>query len=177
MRNRPHLKTALLAAASLTAATAAVAHAAAAPPPPVAIEHMVTAADAAPERTAPAISGKSAGLAALAAAALAGLARFIGLGRIKSALAVGAAAAGEAASAGLAATQSAVKAVGRVIASPFRAVALFAGLAVVALAGVGLYDVEWAGGAVIGALFTAALILGVGKLRKMLVPARLGGSR
>lgn len=178
MKPSSRLKTAFLAAASFTAVSAAVVSAAEAPPmAPVAIGHAVTAVDMGKERAATVITVKNAGLAALGAAALAGLARFIGFARIKSAVAASAAAAGKAASASLAATASAAAAVGRAVASPFRFAALLAGLAIVALTGVGLYDIEWAGGLVFGAVLAATLIFAAGKLRKTLVSARLGRSR
>ncbi|MEK7265173.1 MAG: hypothetical protein AAB227_03645, partial [Pseudomonadota bacterium] len=125
MKNLSRFKTAMLAAASFTALSAAVVSAAdAAPQTPATIEHAVTMADTAPERAAPAVTVKNASLAALGAAALAALARLIGFGRLKSALAVGAAAAGKAATASLAATGSAAKAALRAVGAPFRFMAL-----------------------------------------------------
>lgn len=174
MKTSPRLKTALLAAVSLTAASAAVAHAAGAPPyEPIAIEHAVQAADHDSDRTGPSVIAKRVGIAAAAVAALAGLARLIGFRRITAAAAATAALAGKAASAGLAVTASAAKTVAKAVASPFRFALMVTGLALFALTGVGFYDLEWEVGLIVGALFAALVILGAGRLRKTLAPARV----
>lgn len=177
MKTSSRLKTALLAAVSLTAASAAVAHAAAPPFEPAAIEHAVQAADYDADRAGPAVIAKKVGIAAVAAAAFAGLARLIGFRRIKAAAGATAAVAGKAISAGLAATASAAKTVAKAVASPFRFALVMTGLALFALAGVGFYDFEWEGGLVVGALFAALVVLGAGRLRKTLTPAPAGGHR
>lgn len=172
MKTSPRLKTALLAAASLTVAVAAVTPAGAVAAPPAAIEHVVVAVDNGHEKSAPAITARTAGFAALGAAALAGLARLIGLRRLKAAAAAGAAVATKAAAAGFAITASAAGAVGRAVASPLRAAALLTGLGALALAGVGLYDVEWVGGLAVGALLAAMIAAGAGKFRRAAVKSR-----
>lgn len=172
MKTSACLKTALLAAASLTAATAATAYAAdRAPTEPVAIEHAIIAVDhGEADKVAPASAVRGWALGAAAAAALAAIARLIGFRKI-------AAAAKAAGPAAVAAGGAAVKAVGRAIASPIRFVLLMAGLGVFALTGVGLYDVEWAGGLVAGVLVATTFVLGMRKLRKSLVPSRIRLSR
>lgn len=164
-------KAALLAAASLAAASAvlAVADARAAPFEPVAIEHAAISLDHDADRVSSPNSIQKAGLAALATAALAGLMRLIGFGRIKKAAQVSMEAAGNAAAAGISATANAAKAVVRAAASPFRFMAALAGFAIIALFGAGLYDVEWAGGLVFGALIATTALLGARRARKALV--------
>lgn len=164
MESSSRLKAALLAAISLTAASVAVAHAAdAVPVEPVAIEHAVQSADHDQDRASPAVIAQKVGLAAALAAGLAGLARLIGFRRLKKVAAATAVAAAKVASAGAAATATAVKAVGKAVASPFRYLMLLASLAVAALAGVGLYDVEWAGGLIFGAALATTAMLGARK--------------
>lgn len=173
MRSSLRLKTALLAAASLTAASVAVAHAAdAAPVEPVAIEHAVQSADHDQDRASPTVIAQKVGLAAALTAGLAGLARLIGFRRLKKVAAATAVAAGKAASAGVAATATAAKAVAKAVASPFRYVLLLASLAAAALAGVGLYDVEWAGGLVFGALLATTIMVGARKALVLLTVRR-----
>lgn len=166
MNSPSRLKTALLAAASLTAASAVVAGAHSAPMEPVATEHAVIAADHDSERAPPAITAQKAGLAALATAALAGLAHLVGFGRIKKAAQKTMDAAGAAAAVGLNATVTAAKTVARAAASPFRFMAMLAGLAIIALTGVELFDFEWAGGLLFGALIATTVILGARRARK-----------
>ncbi len=173
MKTSSHLKTALLAAASLTAASVAVAHAAGAPPAaPVAIEHAVQAADHDQDRASPAIIAQKAGLTAALAAGLAGLARLIGFRRLKRAAVATAAVAGKAAAAGAVATATAAKAVAKAVASPFRYIPLLVSLAAAALAGIGLYDVEWAGGLVFGALLATLIMLGARRALALLAVRR-----
>ena len=161
------LKTALLAAASLTAASIAVAQASdAAPIEPVAIEHAVHVADHEADRAGPDVTAKKLGIAALGAAAIAGFARLIGWRRVKAAAAATTRFAGEAASAGVAATAAAARAVGRAVGSPIRFALFFASLGLFALTGVGLYDVEWMGGIVVGAIGAASLLIGAREARK-----------
>jgi hypothetical protein len=172
MKTSSRLKTALLAAASLTAAMAATAHAAdRAPIEPVAIEHAIIAADQGEvDKAAPAPAVRGWALAGAAAAALAAIARLIGFKKI-------AAAAKAAGPATVAAGAAAVKAVGRAVASPVRFVLLMAGLGVFALTGVGLYDIEWAGGLVAGVLVATTFFIGMRKLRNSLVPSPIRRSR
>lgn len=175
MKSTLRIRAALLAAASLTAATAAVARAdEAAPIEPVATERLVTATGHDAERPNRAGAIQKLGLAALAAAALA---RLIGFRRIRAVAAKTVEMAGTAASAGVAAAASAARMVGRAISSPLRFAALFGGVALVALTGVGLYDVEWAGGLFFGALFATTIFWGVLRartvFRRMLPPSPL----
>lgn len=175
------LKTALLAAASLTAATVAIAHQGdAAPYEPVAIEHAAASVDHDADRDVnqggvPAAAGKI-GIAAAAAAVFAGLLRLIGLDRLKAAVSAAANGLVEAARAGVAVTAAASKAVIRAASSPLRFVAMIAGLSAIGFAGIGFYDLEWAGGLVVGAAAASLIFLGAGRLRKQLAPARLPAS-
>ncbi len=175
---KPHLrlKTALLAAASLTAAGMAVAHAAErAPMEPVRIEYAVNVADHGEERiAAEAHPAKHWAIAGAAAAALAALARLIGFKKINAAIDAAAPVIGRAANAAVRASGSAVRAIAAAAASPFRFALLMGGLALVALTGVGFYDVEWAGGLAVGAVFTGSFFLGARRFRKVLTirPAR-----
>jgi hypothetical protein len=179
MNSPSRLKTALFAAASLTAATAAMAaaDARAAPMEPVAVEHAVVAADHDADRVSSPIGAKRAGLAALATAALAGLARLVGFRRIRKAAEKTLETAGNAAAAGIAATSAAARTVARAVASPIRFIAALTLFAIIALVGVGLYDVEWAGGLVVGALTAATVLLGARRARKAFAGSRPGALR
>lgn len=165
MKTSSRIKTALLAAVSLTAASVAVAHAAnPAPVEPVTIEHAVQSADQdalnATERPG-AVKGWA--LGGLLAAALAGIARLIGFRKIGAAATSTARVAGDAA-----------KAVVRAASSPLRFVLLIAGLALVAFAGVGFYDLEWTAGLILGAFIAATVLLGARRMQKSLA---IGQSR
>jgi len=167
------LKTALLAAASLAAASAATVNAAEmSAAPPVSIEHAASVGDEA-QVAAPTALARKLGIAAFAGAAFAGLARLIGFGRIKSAAAAAGRVASDAAAAGFSATAAAARSVGRALASPLRFTAVMAGLGFFALAGIGLYDIEWAGGLATGAAIVAIGFWGAGRIRRTLTPAPL----
>lgn len=167
------MKIALFAAASITAAVAASAHAAPLTPiEPTVIEQAAVAVDQDTENAAPAVAVKRIGFAAAATAALAGLFRVLGIKRIKAASAATAAAAGRAATASVKFAASAGKAVVHAAASPFRFAAILGGIGVISLAGVGIYDVEWAGGLVFGALMATAVIIGARRARRAFVVDR-----
>lgn len=173
MKTSPRLKTVFLAAASLAAASVAAAHAAAAPASaPAAIEHAVGTAEKDSELAAPVITARKVGVAAAAAIALAGLARLIGFRRIKAAAAAAAATAGRSASMAIRATGAAAGAAMRAASSPLRFTLMVAGLTLVAFAGIGFYDVEWAAGLVFGAFFAASVILGARRARRSLANGR-----
>ena len=170
MKTSVRLKTALLAAASLTAA-ATVAHAADGPPTePVATEHVLQLSDHNADKTAtPGGSVKAWTIAGIAAAALTSLARLIGFRKIAAATHRGAEAV-------IDLSARAARVVARAVSSPFRFATLTIGLGVFALAGLGLYDVEWAGGLIAGLLIAASVILRARSVRKSFsrdpVPAR-----
>lgn len=170
-------KAAMLAAVSVIAATAALSPAGASDmdmagyPSIVTVESPQTlahAADhAADEKPA---SVKKWALITAAAGALAGLVRLIGARRVaeivtESAVKTARAAAG--------AASGAARAVGRAVSSPLRYLAVLFGLALFALTGAGLYDVEWIGGLVSGAALVAAGLYGMWKTRRALAPARV----
>lgn len=173
MKTSPRLKSVLFAAASLAAVTVAGGNVAAdaAPAAPFAIEQAYQVADHDEAQAGPSLTAKKIGIAAAAAAALAGLARLIGFRRIKAAAVQTAKAAAQVATFSLAATKVAAHAVLRAAASPFRFAMLIAGLAFVAFTGIGFYDVEWAAGLVFGALFAGTALLGFSKVRRALAPA------
>ena len=160
------LKTAFLAAASLTSAAVATAPAVAAPIEPVAIVHAVAAADHDAERTAPAVTLKRVGFGAAALAALMGLVRLVGVRRLKAAATATAQATMQATGRAVSAGAAAAKEVARAVSSPFRFLLLVAGVGIFALTGVGLYDVEWAGGLVVGAALAALAMIGAQRTRK-----------
>lgn len=162
------MKTAFLAAASLTAASMAIAPAIAATPmEPVAIEHVIVAPDHEAERAGPAINARGIGIAAAALAALAGLVRLVGLRRLKSAAIAAATASGKVVAAGADATVAVVKTAARAVSSPLRFLLLMAGLGLFALTGLGLYDIEWAGGLIVGAAMTGLALLGAARTKKV----------
>lgn len=128
---------------------------------PVAVDHH-------DEQTA--LGAKKAGLWAAAIASLAGIAGLLGPRKLFSAVSKGA---GRAASVAVKAGAGAAKAVGRAAASPLRFAALIAGLSLFAMTGVGLYDIEWIGGMIIGASLMGVGAFGVMKTRKALSPVRV----
>lgn len=165
MTRRNSLRFALLAATALAATAPAVVHAAPATLEAVApVEH---AADEA-QVSAPSKTARNLGIAAIAAA----LVSLIGGRRIGNLLKRAAPAAASAARAVAAAPIVAAKAVGRAAASPVRFAVIFGSLGFFALAGVGLYDVEWAGGLVAGALIATLLFGGAGRARRAFAKAR-----
>lgn len=169
MKTSSRLKAALLAGAALTMATT-VSHAADRPPiEPARIEHAATLADhGGDEAAAPSSPARKWAIAGFAAAALAGVARLIGWRRIRAAAQAAGPAVANAAKAVASGTSELVRAVGSAIISPIRLAVLAAGLALVALTGIGLYDIEWAAGLVFGALVTLSVMIGAGKARKAL---------
>lgn len=165
MTNRNSVKYALLAATALAAAVPAAVYAAA---PTETVAPVAHAADDV-EAAAPGNLARNAGIAALATAFLAGL---FGAKRIRAFLRRAAPVAAGAARAVAAAPVAAARAVGRAAASPFRFALIFGSLGVFALTGVGLYDVEWAGGLVAGALMAALIFGGAGQMRRAFAKAR-----
>ena len=168
---------ALLDAASMIAASAALSPAGATDMDPAAYPAIVAVET--PQSLAHAgdhagdekpMGAKKWALIAAAVGALAGLVRLIGARRVaeivtESAVKTARVAAGAAA--------GTVRVVGRTLSSPLRYLAVLFGLALFALTGVGLYDVEWIAGLVSGAAVTAAGLYGMWKTRRALVPARV----
>ncbi len=171
-------KAAMMAAVSVIAASAALSPAgasdfdAAASPATVAVEAPVAhAADhvdqaAQDQKTSP----KKWALLAAAAASLAGLVRLIGARRVGEIVTESAVRTARAAATG---ASVAVKAVGRAVASPFRFLAVLFGLALFALTGAGLYDVEWIAGLLSGAALAGAGLFGLWKTKRALRPVRV----
>jgi hypothetical protein len=150
------LKLAFLAASALAAATPAALHAA-----PTIESSRVSQAIHSEEPALQAPTARLAGLAAVAAA----IAAFIGRRRLASWLRKAAPAVKTAAGAVVAAPVVAARVVGRAVASPLRSLAFFAGVGLFALAGLGLYDVEWAGGLAAG-LVLAIAFAGVRRVKR-----------
>jgi len=171
----------MLAAASVLAAAAALTPAGArdfdpaAHPATYAVEtqSIAHAADHADEQAAPGAAKKWALLAA-AAGVLAALVKLIGARRVAEVVSEGAVRTARAAATG---AVVAVRAVGRAAASPLRTPAIIFGLGLFALAGVGLYDVEWIGGLVAGAALTGVLAWSLWKMRLALRPLRVKARR
>ena len=112
-------------------------------------------------------------LIAAAAALAAGLVKLIGARKVARAVSDGA---GVAARATASAASGAAKTVGRAVSSPLRGLLMIAGLGMVALFGVGLYDVEWLGGLIVGALMAGAGALGLRKAARILRPVKAKGN-
>jgi hypothetical protein len=168
MTSLSRFKLALLSAASLTAATAG--HAAASPfTPPAPIEH---AADAGYDNAQRASAADASLKAGLAAAALGVLFSLIGWKRVRAFLAAAAPAIKKAASAVSAASASAIRATVRAVGSPMRRLSIFIALVAFALTGLWLYDLEWAGGLLAGALIAAAIFLGARRIEKLVARLR-----
>ncbi|MEO1136248.1 MAG: hypothetical protein AAFW68_06505, partial [Pseudomonadota bacterium] len=106
-------------------------------------------------------------LLAAAAGALAGLVKLIGARRVADAISEGAVKTARAAGG---AANVAARAVGRTVSSPLRFLAVLFGLALFALTGAGLYDVEWILGLVSGAALAGVSLFGVLKTRKLFRP-------
>ncbi len=157
-------KTAMLAAGSLLASAAAMAPAHAADfdaaAYPAMVEASVTATGDQDDSQAMSPARRIAWIVA-AAGVLAGLIKLIGAKKIVRAARQTATKAAEV-------TGDVVKAAVRVVASPLRFGALIAGLALFALTGVGLYDIEWIGGLIAGAAIAGVSAYGLMKARMSL---------
>ncbi|WP_375204186.1 hypothetical protein [Hyphococcus sp.] len=177
MTNFKKMKAGLLAAVSVTAATVALSPAGASDfdpavtSPTVAVEAPVIAhaADHGDQEKTP-LSPKKWALLAVAASALAGIIKLIGARKVADAVAQGAV---KTARVAASTASGAARAVGRTVSSPLRFLAALLGLALFALAGIGLYDVEWIGGLVSGAALTGATLFGMWKTRLALKPVRV----
>lgn len=178
MKSVRNTRNALLAAASALAASAALhpasasdfdgaAHAAAA--------YEVQAADAGAVAATqtdekPAIGAKKWALIVAAAGALAALVKLIGAKRVAETVTAGAVSAARA----TARTASgAARIVGRTVSSPLKFLAVLFGLALFALTGIGLFDVEWIGGLLSGAALAGAGVYGFLKTRRIFQPAKV----
>ena len=173
MHRKINVKTALLAAVSLSAATFATSHAS------EAIGHvpapMVMAAD--PDSgQAPQAAGQSAvrlvGFAALGSAAVALMMRALGRERVAALVR----AMTPAAKAIAAAPAAAARALGRAASAPLRFAATFAGFAAIGFVGLSLYDLEWAGGVLVGGALVALVWAGAAGFSR-LVAARAKSTR
>jgi len=98
---------------------------------------------------------------------LAALVKLIGSNRVANMAAAAGPALRKSADALAAAPRAAAKAVGSAVASPLRFVFLVGGLAMIGFTGVGIYDLEWAGGLAVGAGLTALTWLGSSKLKNV----------
>lgn len=154
------VKSAMLAAASFAALGAATPAGAAAPLEPVTIEHAAPAPHADENaRKADQVAGRWL-FGAAAAAALAGFVRWFGWSRLAAALR-------KAGDVAMAAPAAAARFVGEAIKSPVRTLMIVGGLSLFALAGVGLYDVEWAAGLLTGAALTLAGVIGTRRIGQL----------
>lgn len=161
MKRRRSFKLALLAAAALAAGGA---HGAA-PVAAVAPASVNSASDEIVVRK-PGVPFRNVGVAAILAA---GLAAFLGIldwERLKRLLTTVAGAASQTAKAAANASVSAIKAVGRLAASPLKTALLVVGLVLIAMLGVDLLDIEWAAGLATGILLVGLLWFGSIKIRR-----------
>jgi hypothetical protein len=174
------LKPAMMAATALLAASAALAPAHAwaldAAAFPATVEAPITpdivhAADQTDQKASPLT--KRLGLIAVAGGVLAVLIKLIGPRKVMRAVKKSA---GQAAKVATAAAAGTAKAAGRVFRSPLRFLALTAGLVLFALTGIGLYDVEWIGGLIVGAALAGVAAYGMWKTRMALRPIRIKSS-
>jgi hypothetical protein len=174
------LRPAMMAATALLAASAALAPAHAwaldAAAFPATVETPITpdivhAADQTDQKASPLT--KRLGLIAVAGGVLAVLIKLIGPRKVMRAVKKSA---GQAAKVATAAAAGTAKAAGRVFRSPLRFLALTAGLVLFALTGIGLYDVEWIGGLIVGAALAGVAAYGMWKTRMALRPIRIKSS-
>ncbi len=170
-------KAAIMAAASVIAASAALSTAGAyemdpaAHPATVAVEApLAHAADHADKAENAKPGAKKWALLAAAASSLAGIIKLVGPRRVVKIVSEGATKTARAAATG---ASVAVKAVGRAVASPFRFIALLGGLALFALTGAGLYDVEWIIGLLTGAALAGMGLFGLWKTKRALAPVKV----
>jgi hypothetical protein len=170
MAKRTSFKFALLAATALAASGAGAAAAVA----PARTEILAPVEHAADE-AAPLPAAAKLGIAAVLAAAFVNL---VGLRRLHRLFVKAGPAAAKAAGAVAKAPVAAARAVVKAAASPFRFALLFGGLGLFALAGVGLYDVEWAAGLLAGLALAALGFRGASGVRRVFArtPAK-GASR
>ncbi len=98
---------------------------------------------------------------------LAALVKLIGANRVANMAAAAGPALRKSADVLAAAPRAAAKAVGSAVASPLRFVFLVGGLAMIGFTGVGIYNLEWAGGLAVGAGLTALTWLGSSKLKNV----------
>lgn len=174
-------RNALLAAASVVAASAALQPASASDFDVAwhAAATEIEAGDAGPAAAdhgaeKPAIGGKKWVLLVAAAGALAALVKLIGAKRVADVVSEGAV---YAARATAKTASGAARAVGRTVSSPLRFLAILFGLALFALTGVGLYDIEWIGGLLSGAALAGAGLYGFLKTRRIFQPVRARARR
>ena len=176
MKHSRKLKAALMAAASISAAGAV--HAAHAAPShhytPAAIEQAYVAPDHGDADKAPAPAQvKRLGLWAAAAGVLGALVHLIGLKNIARAARAAGPAVARAAVATAKAPVAAVRYIAKSASAPVRFGLAMASLALVAFTGIGLFDVEWVGGMVIGGVLTAMAWYGAARVRGALSPVRI----
>ena len=167
-------KAAMLAVASVMAASAALSPAGASDLDPVAYPQVVSVEASAAHADEAAqnqkIGPKRWALLAAAAASLAALTKLIGARRMGEIVREGAVRTARATATG---TKAAVRTVGRAVSSPFRFLAILFGLALFALTGIGLFDVEWIGGLLSGAGLVGAGLYGMWKTKRVLRPIRV----
>ncbi|MEM9495019.1 MAG: hypothetical protein AAGA09_03370 [Pseudomonadota bacterium] len=110
-------------------------------------------------------------LLAVAAGALAGIVKLLGARKIAKTVGDSAVRVGKAASS---AAGGAAEAVGAVVKSPLRRLGLLLGLAVFALTGIGIYELEWLGGLAAGFAIAVVGATGLGRLKRLqLKPVRI----
>lgn len=163
------LKAALLATVALGAAATAAPVFATEPAPTEMAQPLAAPVLHADEDQAP-VALKKAGLMAAAAATLAALGALIGWKRIRRAVHSAGPVLVSAAKTAAKAPAAALRAVGEAAAKPFRLVAGLAALAIFALFGVWLYDVEWLGGLAAGAGGVAIAWLGTARVARFARP-------
>lgn len=166
-----------MAGAALAAAFAATAQAADRPPiEPVRIEHAAIAEHGpADDPASPPAKGWT--IYVGAAAALAAVLKLIGARRLVAAGAAIGPVVRQTAEAVASGAAKAGEAIGRAVASPFRAAFLATGLGLFALTGIWLFDVEWLAGLLFGALSAGIVLFGLGKVRRSRGPAVWRGRR
>lgn len=172
MRSRRTLRRSLLAASAIAFAATMPASAAPSNPAAAPTEIVVPAAHVGDEAVSGAGVIVKLGLAAAATAALAGLVRAIGAGRILGWLRAAAPAAKKAAGAALKVPVAAARAVGRAAASPLRFALAMAGLGLLAFSGLSLFDLEWAGGLFVGGALVVLIWMASGRTQRLYVAIR-----
>ncbi|MEZ5895311.1 MAG: hypothetical protein R3C40_10595 [Parvularculaceae bacterium] len=175
MKHSRKLKAALMAAASISAAGAV--HAAHAAPShhytPAAIEQAYVAPDHGDADKAAPSQVKRLGLWAAAAGVLGALVHLVGFKNIARAARAAGPAVARAAVATAKAPVAAVRYIAKSASAPVRFGLAMASLALVAFTGIGLFDVEWVGGMIIGGVLTAMAWYGAARVRGALSPVRL----
>ena len=162
----------LAAASAVAVATAPAAAAVIDTAPTQIVAAAATDAPATADEPAALVTPKRMILGASAMAVLAALIKLTGFRAIQDTISAAAPVVAQAAKTAAKAPAAAARAVGKTLKSPMRTAFMALGLAMFALTGVGLYDIEWLGGMAVGVALTWLGWSTSTKVRSAMAPAR-----